>query len=98
LLRTMQEFPADGILICPTLHGESSKGFANFGDVFPVVAFARRVPRGSITSELTTSKVLYSRSNTFIESGIVGSRFWAVTRISCPATAVLKVTNRRFHS
>ena len=26
LLGTMQEFPADGILICPTLHRESSKG------------------------------------------------------------------------
>ena len=44
LLRTMQEFPADGILICPTLHGESSKGFAHFGDIFPVVGFARRIP------------------------------------------------------
>jgi LacI family transcriptional regulator len=44
LLTMMQEFPADGILICPTLHGESSKEFAHFGDVFPVVGFARRVP------------------------------------------------------
>jgi LacI family transcriptional regulator len=44
LVRTMQEFPADGILICRTLHGGSSKEFAHFGDVFPVVAFARRVP------------------------------------------------------
>src|ERR1700745_4039178 len=44
LLRTMQEFPADGILICPTLHGESLKGSANLGEVFPMVAFARRVP------------------------------------------------------
>jgi DNA-binding LacI/PurR family transcriptional regulator len=26
------------------LHGESSKGSADFGDVFPAVAFARRVP------------------------------------------------------
>jgi LacI family transcriptional regulator len=43
LLRTMQEFPAEGILICPTLHGESSKGSAQLGEVFPVVAFARRV-------------------------------------------------------
>src|ERR1700746_1079527 len=43
LLRTMHEFPADGILICPTLHGASSKGFAHLGEVFPVVAFARRV-------------------------------------------------------
>jgi LacI family transcriptional regulator len=44
LLRTMQEFPADGILICPTLHAESSKGSANLGEVFPMVAFARLVP------------------------------------------------------
>jgi LacI family transcriptional regulator len=44
LLRTMQEFPADGILICPTLHTEFSKGFAELGHVFPLVAFARRVP------------------------------------------------------
>lgn len=44
LLRTMQEFPTDGILICPTLNGESSKGPANLGEVFPMVAFARRVP------------------------------------------------------
>jgi LacI family transcriptional regulator len=44
LLRTMQEFPADGILICPTLHGVPSKGTANLRDVFPVVAFARQVP------------------------------------------------------
>jgi LacI family transcriptional regulator len=44
LLRTMQEFPADGILICPTLHTEFSKGVGNVGHVFPLVAFARRVP------------------------------------------------------
>jgi DNA-binding LacI/PurR family transcriptional regulator len=40
----MQEFPADGVLICPTLHGVPSKGFANLRDVFPAVAFARQVP------------------------------------------------------
>jgi DNA-binding LacI/PurR family transcriptional regulator len=40
----MQEFPADGILICPMLHGVPSKGFANLRDVFPAVAFARQVP------------------------------------------------------
>jgi ABC-type sugar transport system substrate-binding protein len=45
---------------------------------------------GSITSELTTSRVLYSQSNTFIESGIVGLRFWAVTRIPSAATIVLR--------
>src|ERR1700751_409323 len=43
LLRTMQEFPADGILICPTLHGEPSRT-PNLGGAFPVVAFARHVP------------------------------------------------------
>src|ERR1700759_5131821 len=40
LVRTMQEFPADGILICRTLQGGGSKEFAHLGDVFPVVAFA----------------------------------------------------------
>jgi LacI family transcriptional regulator len=40
----MQEFPADGILICPTLRGVPSKGSANLRNVFPVVAFARQVP------------------------------------------------------
>jgi LacI family transcriptional regulator len=44
LLRTMQEFPADGILICPTLHGEPLKRTPNMGEVFPIVAFARHVP------------------------------------------------------
>jgi LacI family transcriptional regulator len=43
LLRTMQEFPADGILICPTLHGEPLRT-PNLGEAFPVVAFARHVP------------------------------------------------------
>ena len=80
LLRTMQEFPADGILICPTLHGESSKGFAHFGDIFPGLVLHGEFP-GSITSELTTSRVLDLRSNIFIESGIVGLRSWVVTQI-----------------
>jgi LacI family transcriptional regulator, galactose operon repressor len=44
LLRTMQEFPADGILICPTLVGEPLKRTPNLGEVFPVVAIARQVP------------------------------------------------------
>ena len=44
LLRTMQEFPADGILICPTLHREPLKSSPNLGEVFPLVAFARHVP------------------------------------------------------
>jgi LacI family transcriptional regulator len=44
LLRTMREFPADGILICPTLHGETLNRIANSGEVLPVVAIARRVP------------------------------------------------------
>jgi LacI family transcriptional regulator len=43
LLRTMQEFPADGILICPT-HGEALKRTPNFGEVFPVATIARQVP------------------------------------------------------
>jgi LacI family transcriptional regulator len=44
LLRTMQEFPADGILICPTLHGETLNRISNSGEFPPVVAIARRVP------------------------------------------------------
>jgi LacI family transcriptional regulator len=44
LLRTMQEFPADGILICPTLRAEPLKRTPNLGEVFPIVAIARRVP------------------------------------------------------
>jgi LacI family transcriptional regulator len=44
LLRTMQEFPADGILICPTLHGDSLKRAPIWGEAFPVVAFARHAP------------------------------------------------------
>jgi LacI family transcriptional regulator len=44
LFRTMQEFPADGILICPTHYGEPLKRTSNFGETFPVVAFARQVP------------------------------------------------------
>ena len=44
LLRTMQEFPADGILICPTLLGDPLKKTPNLGEVFPIVAIARRVP------------------------------------------------------
>jgi LacI family transcriptional regulator len=44
LLRTMQEFPADGILICPALNGEPLKGDSNLKDAFPMVAFARQLP------------------------------------------------------
>jgi len=33
----------DGILICPTLHGEPLRP-PNLGEAFPVVAFARHVP------------------------------------------------------
>jgi len=44
LLKTMREFPADGLLICPALDEDPSPGPANFGGVLPVVAFARRAP------------------------------------------------------
>jgi LacI family transcriptional regulator len=45
LLRTMREFPADGILICPSLdQGSSREPALNAGDLLPIVAFARRIP------------------------------------------------------
>jgi LacI family transcriptional regulator len=43
LLKTMTEFPADGILICPALaERESGREIANFSVRLPIVAFARR--------------------------------------------------------
>lgn len=44
LLKTMREFPADGLLICPALEEDPSQEPLNFGGVLPVVAFARRAP------------------------------------------------------
>jgi LacI family transcriptional regulator len=45
LLKTMTEFPADGILICPALDGQGSAAeVANFPGRLPIVAFARRAP------------------------------------------------------
>ena len=45
LLKTMTEFPADGILICPALGGQGSAAeVANFAVRLPIVAFARRAP------------------------------------------------------
>jgi LacI family transcriptional regulator len=43
LLKTMTEFPADGILICPALvERDSATEIANFSTRLPIVAFARR--------------------------------------------------------
>jgi LacI family transcriptional regulator len=44
LLKTMREFPADGILICPALGTGSSAGRPNFAGRVPVVSFVRRAP------------------------------------------------------
>jgi LacI family transcriptional regulator len=44
LLKTMREFPADGILICPALGTGSSAGGPNLAGRLPVVAFTRRAP------------------------------------------------------
>ncbi len=46
LVKTMSEFPADGILICPAIGREGSTADArlNFATQLPSVAFARRVP------------------------------------------------------
>jgi LacI family transcriptional regulator len=41
LLKTMQEFPADGILICPAIGGASAQAVTLAGQL-PTVAFARR--------------------------------------------------------
>jgi len=43
LLKTMSEFPADGILICPALGLRSPTGTLNLRGQIPVVSFARRV-------------------------------------------------------
>ncbi|MBV9491786.1 MAG: LacI family DNA-binding transcriptional regulator [Verrucomicrobia bacterium] len=45
LLKTMGEFPADGILICPALdEGAPREPALNVRDLLPVVAFVRRLP------------------------------------------------------
>ena len=44
LLKTMREFPAEGILICQALGSESSAAAPTQADRLPMVAFARRVP------------------------------------------------------
>jgi LacI family transcriptional regulator len=41
LLKTMREFPADGILICPAI-GSGDSGAVTLGNQLPTVAFARR--------------------------------------------------------
>jgi LacI family transcriptional regulator len=42
LLKTMREFPADGILICPAIGQGTSTGPQNLAGQLPTVAFARR--------------------------------------------------------
>ena len=44
LLKTMREFPAEGILICQALGRESSATAPTQAERLPMVAFARRVP------------------------------------------------------
>jgi LacI family transcriptional regulator len=44
LLKTMREFPADGILICPAIGSSASSAAMTLGNKLPTVAFARRVP------------------------------------------------------
>src|SRR5215813_405495 len=43
VLKTMREFPAQGILICPALERDASGASALAGQL-PIVAFARRAP------------------------------------------------------
>jgi LacI family transcriptional regulator len=43
LLKTMREFPADGILICPAIGSSASSAAMTLGNL-PTVAFARRAP------------------------------------------------------
>jgi LacI family transcriptional regulator len=44
VLKTMREFPAQGILICPALERDGSGGASALAGLLPVVAFARRAP------------------------------------------------------
>ncbi|HEY5893759.1 MAG TPA: LacI family DNA-binding transcriptional regulator [Chthoniobacterales bacterium] len=44
LVRTMREFPADGILICPSPDGDTAKNSGALSSWIPTVTFARRVP------------------------------------------------------
>src|SRR6201987_544450 len=44
VLKTMREFPAQGILICPALEGDVSGGAPTLAGRLPIVAFARRAP------------------------------------------------------
>jgi LacI family transcriptional regulator len=44
LLKTMREFPADGILICPAIGSGASSTAVMLGNQLPTVAFARRAP------------------------------------------------------
>jgi len=44
LLKTMREFPADGILICPAIGSGASSPVVTLGNQLPTVAFARRAP------------------------------------------------------
>jgi LacI family transcriptional regulator len=44
LIKTMREFPADGLLICPSLDQEATQGPLNVGGLLPAVAFVRRAP------------------------------------------------------
>ena len=42
LLKTMREFPADGILLCPAIGRDGSTGAVTLAGQLPTVAFARR--------------------------------------------------------
>jgi LacI family transcriptional regulator len=44
VLKTMREFPAQGILICPALERQASGGASALAGLLPIVSFARRVP------------------------------------------------------
>jgi LacI family transcriptional regulator len=44
VLKTMREFPAQGILICPALEGDASGGAPTLAGRLPIVTFARRAP------------------------------------------------------
>jgi len=44
VLKTMREFPAQGILICPALERDGSGGASALAGRLPIVAFARRAP------------------------------------------------------
>jgi len=80
VLKTIREFPAEGILICPALEMDASGGASALAGRLPIVAFARRAP-GLDYLESMTPKVRSSPWSTFTSLIIGGSRLSAGVQI-----------------